>query len=165
MRYVTIMSNQVIITVCPICGEPIDRDKHEIMGKLSQWGYLHVDFWVRCPKCKYSPCFGQELSDATPIYWHPAKLPAWYKTACRHALEKHIPPFICLFCQSTMELHKVYVNSYRALCDGATEFVVPSSGIKEQAEHPVVRRFLPSGILAQYKCVNARCKYVRYVTL
>jgi len=159
------MTEQTTIIPCPICNADIDRHQCELMGRLSSWGYLHVDFWLKCPKCGFTPCFGKEMEDAKPVYWHPTSIPEWLRKAIKEAFKKHIEPVTCLFCPSKMELHKVYVNSYRELCDGPTGFLVPTSGVGEQKEVPVARRFLPSGILAQYKCVSWRCKYVRYVTL
>ena len=153
------MTEQTEYIQCPICGEPINRDECEIMGHLSTWGYMHVDYWLRCPKCKYSPCFGKELEDTKPIYWHPQNTPTWYKKAVTKAANKHFPNQQCIFDNTTMELHKVWINSYRELCDGPTQFVLPSE------KDSIQKYFLPSGILLQFKCKNWRCKYVRYVTL
>lgn len=151
---------------CPICGAEINVEEQEIMGHLSTWGYMHVDYWLRCPRCKFSPCFGREMEDTHPIYWNPHDLPDWYKDGVEAAAATHVPPFTCLFCTSQMELHKVWVNSYRELCDGPTQFITPThKGAEGTPDAQVQRYFLPSGILLQYKCVNWRCKYVRYVTL
>ena len=147
------------VMTCPICGTEIDVDKYMIMDRLSSWGYMHIDVWVKCPKCKYTPCFGKELEDTKPIYWQPSSLPAWYKKAVEKAFDKNVTCDPCLFCEGKMELHKVWINSYRELCDGATQFVVPD-GVEK-----IVKYFLPSGILSQFKCVNHKCKYVRYITL
>ena len=152
-------------TPCPICNTPIDKDKCEIAGKLSMQGYMHVDYWLRCPKCKYSPCFGKEMEDTKPIYWFPRTLPVWYKKAVVKAAHKHLQNPDCIFCKSEMELHKIWINSYRELCDGPTMFVTPTKALTEQTKKQIQKYFLPSGILFQYKCVSWRCKYVRYITL
>jgi hypothetical protein len=150
---------------CPICGTAIDMDKAEIMGNLRAQGYLHVDYWLRCPKCKYSPCFGKEMEDTKPIYWFPRRLPEWYKKAVVKAANKYLQNPKCLFCGSEMELHKVWVNSYRELCDGPTMFITPNQAINKDHSKNIQKYFLPAGILLQYKCTNWRCKYVRYITL
>ena len=153
------------IIPCPICGTDINKDECELMGKLSTQGYMHVDFWLQCPKCKYSPCFGKEMEDTKPIYWFPRRLPSWYKEAVVKAVAKHIHTPTCLFCGGEMELHKVWINSYRELCDGPTMFITPTKALSPDPKKHIQKYFLPSGILLQFKCKNWKCKYVRYVTL
>jgi len=128
-------------------------------------GYFHLDYWIKCPKCKYTPCFGVELSDAKPIYWHPHGLPEWYKTKIVEAINRHITVNPCIFCGSRMEPHKIWINTWhtvkgQASPSGAVQFLISGHSKKEVNPH-----YLPSGILIQHKCVKPACKYVRYVTL
>jgi len=159
---------------CPICSAEIDEVQHKIAEKLSTLGYLHLDIWVKCEKCKYTPAFGRELSDVKPILWYPQKLPVWYKQKVEEAFRKHVPGYNCAFCNSTMELHKVWVNTWKQIgtfpdqkitSESPEEVVRAATFIVATGKGKVGKYCLPSGILAQYKCANWKCKYVRYLTL
>ncbi len=139
---------------------------------------MHLDVWLQCPRCKYTPCFGREMEDTEPVYFHPRKLPSWYKVKVEQAFHKHIPDMLCTICGGEMQLHKVWVNVWKKVKE---ELVKPKQPpLKSVASKEVMmnyqflaptvdgklsRYFLPSGLLGQYKCVNWKCKYVRYVTL
>jgi len=159
---------------CPICGEPLDFEEHRIAERLGALSYLHMDIWVKCPKCKYTPAFGFEIIDSKPIYWHPRNLPAKYKKQVETAIKKHIPVGTCPFgCTKGMELHKVWINTWKVVDKGdwRGDHFKPEGNISKedqffvQQRGKVVNYSLPSGILAQFKCKNPLCKYVRYVTL
>jgi len=161
---------------CPICTTEIDETEHKIIEKLGKLGYLHLDTWVKCPKCKFTPCFGKELSDAKPVYFFPSTLPRSYKKMVTEAFHKYIPAIPCIMCGDKTELHKAWINSWKRQdkllvthdnmpCEGSEEvrrgiqFFVPTHDGK------LSTYLLPSGILGQYKCKSQKCKYVRYVTL
>jgi hypothetical protein len=144
----------------------IDRDAHRVAEHLGALGYLHLDYWLRCGRCGYSPCFGQELSDPHPIYWFPTILPHDQRVRIETALHHHINPGVCI-CGNMLELHKVWVNTWR-LDDSV------ASGVSIEEDHTDALMFrtkpkgganIPSGILAQWKCVDPHCKYVRFITL
>jgi len=160
---------------CPICKTKMDDEQHRLAERLGALSYLHLDIWVKCPnpKCRYTPAFGREIIDAKPVYWHPPNLPSKYKKQVRDAFKKHIPVGTCPFCEGDMELHKVWINTWKvadkedwqgALFDGVGK-VSKADQFFVQQKGKVVNYSLPSGILAQFKCKNWRCKYVRYVTL
>ena len=151
---------------CPLCETPIDREAHRVAEHLGALGYLHLDYWLRCEKCGYSPCFGQELSDPHPIYWFPVTVLYDHRARIEIALHKHINPGVCI-CGADLELHKVWVNTWRM-----DDRVASGVSIKENHHSALMFRTkpkgganIPSGILAQYKCVSYKCKYVRFITL
>jgi len=160
---------------CPICNADIDMHEHLITEKLSAIGYLHLDKWVKCPKCKYTPAFGKELSDPKPIYWRPAGLPLWFRRKVEEAFHKHTPPLNCPFCTSELELHKIWIHTWKRRQEELLTECVQSDAdvdIREAfqffvtgSKRKVGTYFIPAGIMSQYKCRNWRCKYVRYVTL
>ncbi len=165
--------------LCPICGETIDEAKHKLAEKLMNLGYMHLDVWLKCPKCKYAPAFGREMEDTKPVYFYPNNLPFWYRQKLEEAFGRYIADSPCIFCGGQMELHKIWVNIWKKVEEKPLDnpkkvplkpvadrqvmmhfqFLVPTM------EGDVSKYFLPSGILGQYKCVNWRCKYVRYVTV
>ena len=163
---------------CPICGTVFSDEKYRVAERLGRKGYFHLDIWVKCPTCKYTPAFGRELSDAKPVYWRPTNLPLKFRRMVEAAFHKNIPLMHCPFpnCASELELHKIWVHTWKQdqpIPDGQTvrsdaptdvreafQFIVSSSDRKEIGKY-----FIPAGIMAQYKCVNQACKYVRYVTL
>lgn len=158
---------------CPICGTEIDEYEHKLAEKLTKLGYMHLDVWLKCPKCKYTPCFGKEMEDTNPVYFYPEKLPFWYRKKLEEAFDKYIPDIPCTICGSEMQLHKIWINIWKKVreetgkltsaADGKTlmamQFLVPT------VEGKISRYFLPAGVLGQYKCKNWKCKYVRYVTI
>jgi len=163
---------------CPICGTQFNDDEYRVAERLSSWSYLHLDIWVKCPECKYTPAFGKELSDAKPVYWRPEGLPYNFRKKVETAFKQNIPEQICPFCKSGMELHKIWVHSWKQRLEwsGDNTDVVQSDApqdvreafqfIVSSADKSVVDKyFIPAGILSQYKCTSQKCKYVRYITL
>lgn len=172
---------------CPICGTEIDRSKHQIAKRLGSLGYLHADVWLECKKCGYKPVFGTEIEKAKPIYWYPPSVSDEKKKLIVEALARLIiPPFSTCICKAEMELHKVWVNTYKAsdsapapkdlrklnLRDPVNQQRLffagrpPRSGfLKANRIDPVHIKLIESGILAQIKCQDPNCKYVRYLTL
>lgn len=151
---------------CPICGTMIDRHAQRVAEHLGALGYVHLDYWLKCPTCGYSPCFGQELSDPHPIYWFPTSTPYDQRRRIESALRTHLDPGTCI-CGAKFELHKVWVNTWRMDTRVA-------SGVSIEEDHHQALMFrtkpkggadIPAGILAQYKCVDPQCKYVRFITL
>ena len=160
---------------CPICGADIDEDKQQIYEKLSKqggYGYFHLDKWIQCPnpQCHWTPAFGLELEDANPIYWHPQHLPLTSRRNIEAAFHRQYEPhgpLHCPFthCHAELELHKIYVNTWRELDGeptptGPMQFIIPGHKPKE-----IHRYFVPGGILGQYKCTNPTCKYVCWTTV
>jgi len=159
-------TQQSTVLPCPLCGTPIDREQHRVAEHLGALGYLHLDYWLHCEKCGYSPCFGQELSDPRPIYWFPNTTPHEHRERIVNALRYHIKSGRCI-CNARLELHKVWVNTWRMDTRVA-------SGVSIVEDHHEALMFrtkprgganIPAGILAQYKCIDSKCKYVRFITL
>jgi len=163
---------------CPICGTLFNDDEYRVAERLSSWSYLHLDIWVKCPECKYTPAFGKELSDAKPVYWRPEGLPYDFRKQLIDALNQHTPRLNCPFCKSLLELHKIWVHTWKQKhkWSGSDEDVVKSDAPEDVREafqfivtssdkKVVDKYFIPAGVLSQYKCTNQKCKYVRYITL
>ena len=162
---------------CPICGTEIDEYEHKLAEKLTKLGYMHLDVWLKCPKCKYTPCFGKEMEDTKPIYFYPKKLPFWFRKKLEEAFHKYIPPIPCAICGAETELHKIWINIWKKVKEENASEKVPLKSVADKetllnfqflvptTEGGISRYFLPAGVLGQYKCTNWKCKYVRYVTL
>jgi len=160
---------------CPICNTVFDDEEYKIAERLGSLGYMHLDIWVKCPKCKYTPAFGKELSDAKPIYWRPKKLPYTFRKQVENAFLKHTPPLSCPFCGSSLELHKIWIHTWQKSVDIPNGQAVESQAsevvrnafqfIVQNSEGKIGKYFIPAGIMSQWKCTNWKCKYVRYVTL
>lgn len=147
-------------------------DEVVILIRLSKIGYMHMDVVVRCPQCNFIIWRGLEPDDepSEPIYWNPRKINKKKKKRIIEALKRQRDIFKCPICDSEMEIHKVLWSTqkfkkreimsmdkqiYERLFIVSTKPRIKSAGIK----------VIESGILVQVKCMNKKCKYVRYFTL
>lgn len=154
---------------CPVCNTILDVAKHKVAQRLGALGYFHKDVWLECPKCGWKPCFGKELGPTNPPYWYPKPLKKWKRKRILRALQRLIiGTDTCILCGSKMIVHKVWLNTFKL--DVADTDIVPLNdpSRKERwfaTENEGYIKLIESGILAQLKCTNQDCKYVRYFTL
>lgn len=163
---------------CPVCAAELDEAKHMIAEKLSEYGYFHRDVWLKCERCGYTPVFGKELEKTKPVYFYPPQVNKKKQAKVIKALNKLIePPISVCICGDRMILHKVWINTFRhdpfynaplPLTDKELDLSDPQARERyflTKAPNGYYFKVIESGILAQLKCKDRSCKYVRYLTL
>lgn len=143
---------------CPICGATIDTEENKAREALGKLGYLHLDVWLKCPKCGYTPVFGVEKEPSKPPYFRPDTISKEHKQRILKAANYAKTSInICPFCgvglsRKLMKVHKVFWNV-------KTKYFITDpelGGI-------IGTTTLPCYYLIQLKC--PKCFYVRYFTI